>query len=254
MSTSGSSPSPARVSEEQLPLNLAILLHILPGVLTILFFIFVGRHIASFFSFPTRFGYSLAHGLILIPFELGLLLYLGKKRNRTFSLKGIVLYTRSLPWRELIPVVACLVIGTAVWVQIQTPLDVFFFNRFFSWLPTWFLMENSAQGFSGSALLVTYLLGFVLTGFIGPLTEELYFHGYLLPRLSRFGLWAPVINSALFMAYHFHDPWRYVSRIMLAVPLAIAIQRKRSINFAIGFHCIGNIVGEMSAIAAIWPS
>jgi hypothetical protein len=38
--------------------------------------------------------------------------------------------------------------------------------------------------------------------------EEYYFRGYLLPRLSRFGSLAPVINVALFSLYHFFTPWQ----------------------------------------------
>jgi len=42
---------------------------------------------------------------------------------------------------------------------------------------------------------------------LGPLVEELYFRGYLLPRLHRFGIWAPLINISLFAAYHLWKPW-----------------------------------------------
>jgi len=241
------------LSARQLPLPLAALLHLLPGVLTILFFIFFGSPIASSLGFPPSFGFLLVKALILIPFELGLLFWLSRQRNGNFTLEGIVLYRRSLPWRELIPVIVGLFIGVSVWVQFQSPIDTFFFDRFFGWLPNWFLIDKSPLGFPSSTVLLTYSMSFVLTGLIGPLTEELYFHGYLLPRLSRFGVWAPVINSSLFMLYHFHDPWRFVTRMMIAVPLAIVIQRKQSISFAIGFHCIGNIAGEVLAFLA-WRS
>jgi AcrR family transcriptional regulator len=41
--------------------------------------------------------------------------------------------------------------------------------------------------------------------------EELYFRGYLLPRISRFGGWAPVINCCLFALYHFWQPFNLPS-------------------------------------------
>ncbi|MFD1537220.1 CPBP family glutamic-type intramembrane protease [Nonomuraea guangzhouensis] len=36
-----------------------------------------------------------------------------------------------------------------------------------------------------------------LTGLAFPIIEELYFRGFLLPRLSRLGRWAPVVNAAV---------------------------------------------------------
>jgi membrane protease YdiL (CAAX protease family) len=46
------------------------------------------------------------------------------------------------------------------------------------------------------------LLGLVLSGVVAPVVEEMYFRGYLLPRLSRLGRWAPVLNVTLFALYH----------------------------------------------------
>jgi uncharacterized protein len=59
--------------------------------------------------------------------------------------------------------------------------------------------------------------------------EEFYFRGYLLPRLSRFGNWAPLINAVLFSLYHFFTPWQALSRIVAVTPIAWVVQRKRCI-------------------------
>jgi hypothetical protein len=34
----------------------------------------------------------------------------------------------------------------------------------------------------------------------------------LLPRISRFGGWAPLINTVLFSLYHFFTPWQLLGR------------------------------------------
>jgi len=44
---------------------------------------------------------------------------------------------------------------------------------------------------------MTALLGLAVNGFVAPITEELYLRGYLLPRISRFKVWAPLINGGL---------------------------------------------------------
>jgi membrane protease YdiL (CAAX protease family) len=53
-----------------------------------------------------------------------------------------------------------------------------------------------------------------------PIVEELYFRGYLLPRLSYLGGWAIMVNSLLFALYHFTTPWALVSRTLITLPLA----------------------------------
>ena len=43
-------------------------------------------------------------------------------------------------------------------------------------------------------------LGFLLNGFFGPFVEELYFRGYLLPRIPSSKRWAPLINVPVVLA------------------------------------------------------
>ena len=50
-----------------------------------------------------------------------------------------------------------------------------------------------------------------------PDPKELDFRGHLLPRLERYGRWAPVINTALFATYHLFSPWA-ISRDLPRVP------------------------------------
>jgi membrane protease YdiL (CAAX protease family) len=45
--------------------------------------------------------------------------------------------------------------------------------------------------------------------------EEMYFRGYLLPRISRLGAWAPLVNTVLFSLYHLFTPWLNVGRIAI---------------------------------------
>jgi uncharacterized protein len=54
--------------------------------------------------------------------------------------------------------------------------------------------------------------------------EELYFRGYLLPRLYRFGIWAPLINISLFSLYHYWTPWGVLSRIVMLLPMGLRTQ------------------------------
>ena len=71
---------------------------------------------------------------------------------------------------------------------------------------------------------------------LGPLVEELYFRGYLLPRLHRFGIWAPLINISLFATYHFHKPWDLLTLIVILLPMGYAVWRTRDIRIGIAVH------------------
>ena len=74
----------------------SLLLHLLPGVLLLLFFI-LAVPIVKNLGLPLRFAAMLGAILVLIPFELGVLFYEGKKRNGKFSLSGIIVYRERIP-------------------------------------------------------------------------------------------------------------------------------------------------------------
>jgi inner membrane protein involved in colicin E2 resistance len=84
-------------SVEQHSLVQSIVLHLLPGVLILLFYI-ITAPLAEKLGFPSGTALFVAIGVVLIPFELGYLLYQGRKRNGTLSLKGIVLFREPMPW------------------------------------------------------------------------------------------------------------------------------------------------------------
>lgn len=50
------------------------------------------------------------------------------------------------------------------------------------------------------------------TGFIGPFIEELYFRGFLLPRMAWMKKWALLVEAFLFALYHIWSPWQLVTR------------------------------------------
>lgn len=74
---------------QQQSLQRSVVLHLLPGVLSMIVFVITAPILVSL-GYPPAF---LLVGLfVLVPFELVLLYYEGKKRNGTLSLDGIVLY------------------------------------------------------------------------------------------------------------------------------------------------------------------
>ena len=254
MSATEETSDRAANTPEQHPLLQSIVLHLLPGLLVLIFYILTAP-LAQKMGLPSLFALIVAIAVILIPFELGYLLVQSKKRNGSFSLKDIVLY------REPIPVWQYVVHGFVIFMwmglffgMLAQPVDKYFIDHFFSWVPDWFFIlgpTHQLDQYSKSALLLTAIVGLVFNGVAGPVVEELYFRGYLLPRLSRLKGWAPLLNILLFSLYHFFTPWENLIRIFAITPLIYAVWWKKNIYLGMIVHCAGNLVGSIGMLALV---
>ncbi len=236
-----------RDERHDLPLWSAIGLHLLPGVFIVFFYLLVLPLLASA-KVPSMAAIYLAILVILVPLELGFLLYLGKRRNGRLSLEGIVLNREGIPLSQYLWFVPALVIwGVAVFVVIGVPLDRMVTQQLLFWLPAQFqpaemvMTAASIGGFPRAALLVCWVGAVLVNGIAGPVVEEYYFRGYLMPRMKALGQWAPLVNVALFSLYHFFSPWQNVSRILAFAPMAYAVWWKRDLRIGILMHCMINI-------------
>jgi hypothetical protein len=79
------------VENESHSIPQSIALHLLPGIL-IGAVVFTVRGLVVRAGYPTLMALLLAIPVSLIPFELGVLVLIGKRRNGRFSLDGIVHY------------------------------------------------------------------------------------------------------------------------------------------------------------------
>jgi membrane protease YdiL (CAAX protease family) len=122
------------------------------------------------------------------------------------------------------------------------PLSSVLAERVFSWLPDWMFLEEQTQyqAYASNALLVTFVLQLVLTGVALPWVEELYFRGYLLPRLSRYGRWAPFLGGLFFGVYHVWQLFSFPTVFLLGVALGVVVWWKRDIRISIGLHIFAN--------------
>ena len=189
--------------------------------------------------------------LITVPFtlfffELGYLYYLGKKKNGKLSLQGVVLYRKKMPWWQYIlfglPIVAWMMfVVIAGW-----EINEFLRKIFFSWIPDWYYLSRGSIEQNTPAVEITMVvLSLLLFGIIGPIVEELYFRGYLLPRLSKFGKWAPLLNVVLFILYHFWQLHFLGLSIIALLPMVYIVWWKRNVYLGIIVHCSTNLIGQI---------
>src|SRR5207248_6882977 len=83
-----------------------------------------------------------------------------------------------------------------------------------------------------------------------PWAEELYFRGYLLPRMGALGRWAPLVNTALFSLYHVWLPWEFFSRVVALLPAIYVVWWKRDLRVSIWVHMLLNSTGSIGLLGA----
>lgn len=234
-------------SVEQHTFGKSMLLHLLPG------FLIGGCYFALIpilhrWGYPSIMALTCAILLILLPFELGWLLYEGKRKNGRFSLDGVVMYRKPIPTLQYLLWVPVLFLLLGAIFTLMKPVDIFLQGKIFAWLPT---LESGLQvGYSRGILIVTWSMQAIFGVLAGPIVEELYFRGYLLPRMGYAGKWAPLFHSFLFGLYHIWTPWMFLTRTFGMLPLAYAV-RWRNLNLAIIVHVLINMLDLFTAIAFI---
>ena len=220
-------------------------LHLLPGALITVFYFWAAPTIIRA-GYPPLLAILLAILVILIPFELGFLYYQGKKLNGRYSLEGVVLLREHIPTWQFVLLVFALVSWGGLAFGLLPKVDDFFVQSMFSWMPAWSLPANvlgDLNQYSKPAFALTVFTGFFLNGVAGPFVEELYFRGYLLPRIPASKKWAPLINVLLFSLYHFFSPWQNLTRILALIPFVYVVAWRRNIYIGMWAHCLMNTLG-----------
>ncbi|MEU5303994.1 lysostaphin resistance A-like protein [Streptomyces noursei] len=244
MSSTTAGARPSRIVERLLAdrhsLPLSIALHLAPGVLIVAVYLFIAEPLVKSIGYPPFLGWAVAMLLALVPFELGLLLWLGRRRNGRFSVRGVVHYLdKPLPRRKLVALVIPLILWFLVVSSALTPMDNFFYESLFRWVP----FEGAGggitdvlSGYPHSVMVTALAVCIPLTGLSLPVIEELYFRGFLMARQSQRGRWAPVVSTVLFSLYHLWTPWVFLSRVVFFLPGPWFAWRKKDLRVSIGMH------------------
>ena len=85
------------------------------------------------------------------------------------------------------------------------------------------------KSFSKPILILICVYYSVFNVFIGSITEELFFRGYLTSHYEKRSSFTPVFITVLFSLYHFWLPFNNIFRIMAFAPVAYVAYKKRNI-------------------------
>jgi membrane protease YdiL (CAAX protease family) len=235
-------PDPVTTTE-QLRLPKLLVLFLVPGALMTVVYIVIAPFIETV-GFPPIAALLVAILIVLVPFELGVILR--ASRNRPGGIWSVIPYRRPVPPRDWLWLVPVLIIAEFIGFGLSMAIEPKIIDSLFGWLPDWFVRpidQDRAGDYSRGAWLITLAAYLLLNGFVGPIVEELYFRGYLLPRMEWMGRWAPLVNVSLFSLYHFWSPWQLLGRILALAPTAYAVRWKKNIYLGMVVHCAGNILG-----------
>jgi membrane protease YdiL (CAAX protease family) len=229
-----------RLLADRHSLPLSIALHLVPGALIVVVYLLVTQPLDRAVGLPPFLGWALAMCLALVPFEFGLLLWLGHRRHGRFALREVVHYLdRPLPGGKLAARVVPLIVWFLVVSTALTPLDNLVFRKLFAWVPfdgSGAGLTSYLDGYSHTLMVTSLAVCIPLTGLLLPAVEELYFRGFLMPRLPHQGRWTALISSTLFSVYHLWSPWVVLSRITYLLPAFILVRRNRDLRISVGAH------------------
>ncbi len=195
--------------------------------------------------------------IILVPIELGTIIYASKKEYGIYSLKSAFVGQEKLAiWKVLI--IAFIFFGVAGLLSaFAAPVE----NQIFAEarravlhnLPAGFDWTNYEylKSFSKPALIITCVYYAIFNVLLGPITEELFFRGYLTSHYEKQGWFTPIVVAVLFSIYHFWLPFNNVFRILVFAPVAYVAYKKKNIYISILFHCLCNLASVVGFIAAV---
>jgi len=235
---------------EQHSLPLSIFLHLLPGILTGTTFFLIAPFVQRN-NLPPFMALCLADLVVLLPLIFGYLFYQGYKRNGQLSLEGVILYREKVRTWEYFVFVPVVFFASGLLIVALSSVGNSILNSIFAWWPAMFNLAADLSPYSRSALIFSYIVNFVMVSLAAPITEEIYFRGYLLPRLSRYGLWALSINSILFALFHIWTPWMAVARAVGLIPLIYAAQKKQNIYIGMLAHILVNSLDVATGVMFI---
>lgn len=234
--------------------GVSVFLHLFPGaLLTVLFVLAVPLGLRI--GIPSFATFLVIGILVLLPFELGVLLTEGRRRSGSISLEGVVDFRQPMPaWQYPALILPLLVWTAGMFLLVNPVAESAIIERLFGWLPEHYFVGSFAANmgeYSRAVLVISAVVLVVVNGVVGPVVEELYFRGYLLPRMSWSGGWAPLLNSVLFAVYHFFTPWQTPARIVAYTPAFYAVWWKRNIYIGIVVHCLLNLAASVGLLLLV---
>ncbi|NNU78071.1 CPBP family intramembrane glutamic endopeptidase [Clostridium estertheticum] len=206
-------------------------------------------------TIPPFLSFMVIIFVVLIPSELGIILIFSKKETGKLNLQSAFIAQEKLSVKEIISISIVLIVFAAIIFTFISPIESnFMFKKIFSKVPEYFKLSDFFKHYGNYSkiIVITSLVLYAIgNGILGPIVEELYFRGLIMPRINRFGKLTPLIITLLFSAYHLFSPWEYITRVIACFPFVHFVYKKKNIYIGMAVHCTLNIVSIVMAIIGL---
>jgi membrane protease YdiL (CAAX protease family) len=226
-----------------------VALHLLPGIAVFGSYLLAAPLVTKLGA-PQTAALLLAFMIVGMPLQLAIMKRHAMTEGKT-SIREMIAFRQPQPvWLTMVLVVAAFALSVGM-------LAVFPFDRvsagladnLFWWLPAAARPSTAPLGL-GTLVLATLILQILIDGIVNPIVEEVYFRGFLLPRLSHLGWLAPLVSTALFTLAHLWQPHNYVTIFALVLPLTFITWWRKNIYVQLIAHCLANTIGAVMALLA----
>jgi membrane protease YdiL (CAAX protease family) len=230
----------------ELSLFKVIIFHLIPGIPVLLLTVVLTNPIFGI-KLPIFPSLMIAFAICLIPTLFIILKILARKERK--SIKDLMGYNEKMNIGKILLWSLPCIIFAAVIFTFGTNIESSFWT-IFSWIPDWFIVNRYSLDV-GNWLIPVIVLNFIIRGLLLPFIEELYFRGFLLPRMNKLGKFAPLVNAFLFLAYHLFAPWENITRTLAVLPFVYLVWFKRNLKIGIISHCSVNFLSCIALLISI---
>ncbi len=203
--------------------------------------------LGHFCNIPYILLFCILGTVILVPMELGMIISASKKEYGTYSLKSAFERQEKLALWKIV-LIAFVFFGIAgLFSAFVAPIE----NQIFAEMRTTVLNNlpigfdwtnyDYIKSFSQPILVATCIYYCIFNVIFGPVTEELFFRGYLTSHCKTQNAFTPILIAILFSLYHFWLPFNNIFRILVFAPVAYVAYKKKNIYISIGAHCLCNL-------------
>lgn len=209
---------------------------------TILYIILM--QLRLFRQWPNNITFCIAAAIGATAFQLGYVIFYTRKNYGTFDFRKSLGLKNNLSVKKYLILVPVLALITALLFKLLAPTGSYLQKSMFSWIPDWYMLNSSLTAYPRKITIVAVVVTFLCTTIYVPIIEEIFFRGFLLPRMYHLGRWAVIINVLIFAAYHFWSPWQFIVRFVAILPLYYVANKEQSLKLAIYVHCLINFVSD----------
>lgn len=194
---------------------------------------------------------------ILMPMELGMILKASKREFGKASLKSAFVGQEKSPiWKTVVWALAffglAILLSTFV-LPVENQIFAGISGNIFNHLPKGFnwMDIDYLKSFPRPVLITTCVWLVILNVVVEPITEELFFRGYLTSHYEKQNAFAPILIAILFSLYHLWLPFQNVYRILAFAPMAYVTYKQKNLYISILFHCLCGILSSVWLVGAI---